>query len=97
MIFSLTRQGETDMTGILTAIVGAVLLAAVLTALPELVRDVEARAPEPIAKGDRLDARDSDGCGQAWPYYEPHCLRDRSQPDARLRSVRAISLDGVRR
>ncbi len=32
-------------------------------------------------------------CAQAWPYYEPTCLRDGRRTDGKMRVVRVIAAD----
>ncbi|MCC6888985.1 MAG: hypothetical protein IT536_10665 [Hyphomicrobiales bacterium] len=68
--------------------------AAAVLALPGFSPEVEARAPTPVVKGDRLDIRPAADCTQqAWPYYEAGCLRTHGQP----RSVRIITADRIAR
>jgi hypothetical protein len=84
---------------ILSGIAAAALGAAVMVALPGFSPEVEARTPPPVIKGDRLDIRPAiqDCTQQAWPYYEPSCLRDRSRPSAQPRTIRVVSTDRVAR
>ena len=61
----------------LSAIVIAACVAAALTILPGFAPQVEARVPQALAKGDRLDIRPigRDCSEQAWPNFEASCLR----------------------
>jgi hypothetical protein len=64
----------------LSAIAIAAFIAAALTVLPGFAPQVEAsvRAPAALAKADRLDYRPigKDCSQQAWPNFEPSCLRN---------------------
>ncbi len=64
----------------LSAIAIAAFIAAALTVLPGFAPQVEAsvRAPMALAKADRLDYRPigKDCSQQAWPNFEPSCLRN---------------------
>jgi hypothetical protein len=56
-----------------SAIAIAAFVAIALSALPGFAPQVEAREPQVLAKGDRLDVRN---CSQqAWPHFEASCLR----------------------
>ena len=70
------RQG-TVMIKALSAISVAAFIAAALTVLPGFAPQVEARVPQALAKGDRLDIRTvgKDCSQQAWPNFEAACLR----------------------
>ncbi len=61
----------------LSAVAIAAFIAAALTVLPGFAPRVEASVPTALAKGDRLDIRatGTDCSQQAWPNYEPSCLR----------------------
>ena len=71
------------------------LSAAVVLALPGFSPEVEASAPPTVQKSDRLDfGPTATACSeQAWPYYEPGCLRDRN---GQARTVRLIKIDRVK-
>jgi hypothetical protein len=74
-------------------VIAAGLIAAAIVSLPGL-SPVQAYAPDPAIKADRLDARPVSDCSQReWPYYETGCLRDTKYPDGRARAVRMISID----
>ena len=68
------------------AIAAVALSAAAVLALPGFSPVVEAELASrpPCRKADRLDFRPAGkACSQqAWPYYEPKCLRDRTQARA---------------
>ena len=78
------------------AIVAAALVAGAVSVFPGLGA-VEARTPAPVPKSDRLDIRPlGPGCSQqAWPYFEPSCLRDRARNAGRARTVRIVTTDGL--
>jgi hypothetical protein len=82
-----------------SAVVAAALGAAVVLALPGFSPEVEAGTPAPVVKSDRLDITlSAPACAeQAWPYYQANCLRDRSQPGGRARTVRLVSTDQIAR
>jgi hypothetical protein len=84
---------------LLSAICAAALAAAAVIVLPGVSPEVEARTPAPAVKGDRLDAPlTGAACSeQAWPYYEPSCLRDRNRPHAQPRTVRVVTTDRIAR
>jgi hypothetical protein len=74
-------------------VIAAGLIAAAIVSLPGL-SPVQAYAPNPAVKADRLDARPASDCSQReWPYYETSCLRDAKYPDGKARAVRVISID----
>jgi hypothetical protein len=60
-----------------SAIAVAAFIATALTVLPGFAPQVEASAPQALAKGDRLDIRTvgKDCSQQAWPNFEASCLR----------------------
>ena len=80
---------------ILSAIAAAALGAAVMMVLPGFSPQVEAGISNPAVKTDRLDYRPSspECTQQAWPYYRPDCLRDRTQSSGAARVVRLVSTD----
>jgi hypothetical protein len=89
-----------QMFKIFSAFTAIALGAAVMLALPGFSPEVEARTPAPVAvKGDRLDRHPAgqDCSQQAWPYFEPACLRDRTRPNGEARMVRVITTDRVAR
>jgi hypothetical protein len=61
----------------ISAVAAAALVAAALTILPGFAPKVEASVPPALAKADRLDvhAAGRDCSQQAWPNFEPSCLR----------------------
>src|SRR5258705_8474604 len=77
-------------------IVAAALVAGAVSVFPGLGA-VEARTPAPVVKGDRLDIRPlGTACSQqAWPYFEPSCLRDRTRSTGRARTVKIVTTDGM--
>jgi hypothetical protein len=60
-----------------SAIAIAAFVAIAFSALPGFAPQVEAREPQVLAKGDRLDVRNlGPNCSQqAWPHFEASCLR----------------------
>jgi hypothetical protein len=82
-------------TKVLSAMAAASLGATLVLALPGFSPEVEAGTSAPVAKTDRLDYRPlgTDCSQQAWPYYQPHCLRDRSQVSGQARTVRLVTTD----
>jgi hypothetical protein len=77
-----------------TYLIAALLVAAAIVSLPNLIPQVEAYSPVPGAKADRLDARPDSMCArQEWPYYETGCLRDAKYLDGKARAVRTVSTD----
>jgi hypothetical protein len=78
----------------LSAIAAAALGAAVVLALPGFSPEVEAAAPAPVVKGDRLDIRPATPtCAeQAWPYYDANCLRG-ARANVQTRAVRVVTAD----
>ena len=60
----------------------SIAVAAAIAFFAVLPDAVQARTPQPVTKGDRLDIHPlGAACSQrAWPYYEDACLRDRNQP-----------------
>lgn len=71
--------------------------AAVVLALPGFSPVADASTPAPVVKSDRLDIHPvgKDCTQQAWPYYEPNCLRDRTQVVRQARTVRVVTTDRV--
>jgi hypothetical protein len=80
---------------ILSAIAAAALGAAVVMVLPGFSPSVEAGTTKPAIQADRLDNQPlgRDCTQQAWPYYAPDCLRDRTQASGEARVVRLVSTD----
>ena len=60
-----------------SAIAIVAFVAIALSGLPGFAPQVEAREPQALAKGDRLDVRSvGPNCSQqAWPHFEASCLR----------------------
>jgi hypothetical protein len=77
-----------------SAIAIAAFVAAALTVLPGFAPQVEAGVPAPLAKGDRLDVHvASSNCSQqAWPNFEPSCLRVAGSNQA-IREARLVTAD----
>jgi len=75
--------------------IAAALLVAGIVSLPSLTPQVQARAPELGAKGDRVDGRPiGTACSRReWPYFEVSCLRDAKHPFGEARQVRIVSTD----
>lgn len=73
----------------------AALIVAGIVSLPGLAPQVQARAPELGAKGDRVDARPiGTACSQReWPYFSVACLRDAKNPFGEARQVRIVLID----
>jgi len=71
--------------------------AGVVLAFPGFSPVADASTPPKVVKSDRLDLRPTgrDCTQQAWPYYEPNCLRDRAQAMSQARTVRVVSTDRV--
>jgi hypothetical protein len=80
---------------VLSAIAAAALGAAVVMVLPGFSPSVEAGTTAPAVQADRLDSpAPGRACTQqAWPYYAPDCLRDRTQASGEARVVRLVSTD----
>jgi hypothetical protein len=78
----------------ISTIVAALVVAAIMS-LPSLSPPVQAHAPMPGVKSDRLDARAlGTACSKhEWPYYEADCLRDARNPLGTARQVRIVSVD----
>lgn len=82
----------------MSAIAAAGIVAAAITILlPGFSPSVEASAPVPVGKSDRLGApTDEATCSmQGWPYYETSCLRDRDNNAGLARPVRIVTTDRV--
>jgi hypothetical protein len=81
----------------LSGIAAAALGAAIVLALPGFSPQVEAGTPPPVVKSNRLDFRlIGPACTrQAWPYYEAHCLRDRTNPAGKPHVVRIVTIDRI--
>lgn len=82
----------------ISAIAAAAFGAAVMLALPGFSPQVEAAAPPPVVKSDRLDIRPAaPTCSeQAWPYYDASCLRS-ARPGAAPRTFRVVTTDRIAR
>ena len=81
----------------LSAIAAMAVGAAVVLALPGFSPVADASTPTPVVKSDRLDIHPvGKACSeQAWPYYEPSCLRDRTQIVRQARTIRVVTTDRV--
>ena len=75
----------------LSAVAIAAMIAAGLTFVPAFVPQVEASAPQVLAKADRLDIR-PDCSQQAWPNFEASCLRAAGSK-ALIRQARLVTAD----
>jgi hypothetical protein len=75
----------------LSAVAIAAFAAAALTVLPGFAPKVEAGVPAPLAKADRLDIHTvGSSCSQqAWPNFEPSCLRSKTT----IREARLVTAD----
>jgi hypothetical protein len=82
----------------LSAIAAAAFGAAVMLALPGFSPEVEAAAPPPVVKSDRLDIRPAaPTCAeQAWPYYDASCLRS-TRSNTQPRTFRVVTTDRIAR
>jgi hypothetical protein len=80
----------------LSAIAAAAFGAALVLAIPGFSPEVEAHAPAPAAKSDRLPVQpsaDAPTCSQqVWPYFDATCLQ---RSNSQTRNVRVISTDRV--
>ncbi len=78
----------------LSAVTIAALAAAALTILPSLAPPVEASAPLPLAKSDRLPIRSASlSCSaQHWPTMDAACLH-RSNWKTGVQPVRVVTTD----
>ncbi len=76
----------------------AAVVAAALTIISGASGKVSASAPLNSGKGDRLDIRVvGPKCSQqAWPHYEPGCIKDRKMPMGQAKAVRVVSTERVR-
>ncbi|MBI5131873.1 MAG: hypothetical protein HZA66_20730 [Rhodopseudomonas palustris] len=79
----------------LSAVAIAAFVAAALTILPGFAPRVEASVPVALAKGDRLDIRPlGTSCSeQAWPNFEPSCLRNADARKAPVRQARLVTAE----
>jgi hypothetical protein len=79
----------------LSAIACAAFIATALTVLPGFAPTVEASVPQALAKADRLDVRavGKDCSQQAWPNFEPSCLRVAGTKAAQIREARLVTAD----
>ena len=87
---------STYKVNILSAITATVLGAAVVMVWPGFSPSVEAGTANPAIKADVPDNRPlgQDCAQQAWPYYAPNCLRDRTQASGEPKKVvRLVSTD----
>jgi len=77
------------------AIAVAAIAAACFVAFPSLSFQVEASSSALGAKGDRADVRPlGTDCGQnAWPYFDPACVRDARNPLLTPHDVRFVFAD----
>ena len=68
--------------------------AGVSTAAQSHGTSVSDRAKPAVLDAARIAERRKAVCAQAWPYYEPACLRDDRRSDGKVRVVRVIVADG---
>jgi hypothetical protein len=82
-------------SGSISAIALAALIASALTILPSFSNPVVASAPIHPDKGDRLDIRPlgSQCSEQAWPYFEANCLRDTRTTMGQAKPARIVTAD----
>ena len=75
-----------------SAIAIAAFVAIALGGLPGFAPQVEAREPQALAKGDRLDVQTvGRNCSQqAWPHFEAACLRAAGSK-ATIREARLVT------
>jgi hypothetical protein len=68
------------------------LLGTAVVALPGFAPEVEARRPDALAKGDRLDIQPvARNCSQqVWPNFDTSCLRN-SESGAMIREARLVT------
>ncbi len=83
------------MNKVWAAVLAAALVACAAALVPGLAPKVEAHAPQPIAKSDRLDVKAyGPACSQrSWPNYEASCLRNATSPTREARPVRVVTTD----
>lgn len=86
------------MIKIISILATSAVVAGLIVMVPGLSGDVVASTPQPLAKSDRLDARDfGTSCSQrGWPNFETKCLRDTTKPTRDARPVRIVSADRIR-
>lgn len=79
----------------LSALAIAAFVAAAVTLLPGFAPRVEASVPTALAKADRLDVKTvGRSCSeQAWPNFEPACLRNAASKTIIVNKARQISTD----
>ncbi|NEW87906.1 MULTISPECIES: hypothetical protein [Rhodopseudomonas] len=79
----------------LSVIAIAAFAAAAVTILPGFAPQVEASVPQALAKGDRLDIRPlGTACSeQAWPNFEPACLRNVRSGHAPIGQARLVTAE----
>lgn len=77
----------------ISAVAVAAFIAAALIVLPGFAPQVEASVPVALAKGDRLEIKQSgrDCSQQAWPNFEASCLRAGGK--ANVREARLVTAD----
>jgi hypothetical protein len=82
----------------ISAVVAAAVIAGAVAMISGTSGKVSASAPLNSGKGDRLDIRVvGPKCSQqAWPNYEPGCIKDRKMPMGQAKAVRVVSADRVR-
>jgi len=85
------------LTKVVSAIAAMSLGAGMVLALTGFGPEADAGTPPKVVKSDRLDFRPTgkDCTQQAWPYYEPKCLRDLTQVAGQARQARIITTDRV--
>jgi hypothetical protein len=83
----------------IAVLAAAAILAGVAVVVPGVSDEVAASTPQPLAKGDRLDARPvGAACSQrGWPHYETNCLRNLTAPTREAKPVRVVSVDRLDR
>jgi hypothetical protein len=92
---------------ILAVVAAAACAGAIIEFIPEAAPAVAAgvstashgtsvsdRAKPAVLDATRIPERRKAICAQAWPYYEPACLRDDRRSDGKVRVVRVIVADG---
>ena len=81
-----------------SALAAAATIAAAVTISPGASEPVSANSPLNSGKSDRLDVHAAaPQCAlQAWPYYEPGCIKDRKRTASQTKPVRVVTADRVR-
>ena len=79
----------------LSALAIAAFVAAAVTLLPGFAPRVEASVPMALAKADRLDVKTvGRSCSeQAWPNFEPACLRNAASKTIIVQKARQVTTD----